>query len=913
MRRTEGSTSPTRDEIAAIVRKRVSDVAAAAQQLISDELPHTTFAPERIHALRVASRKALVALSMAREQCEPRPWRRLRRYVRDLRRAAGVVRDCDVHAALLRSVQGRAGESAPAAIAEALSLIDHDRRLAGHALHDLLLARGPRTLRRAARRVRESVRFSSPASGRITHTSTAGARVQEAAAADLSNPAALHELRLACKSLRYAREVQSAARGEARAALDGSILAQAQIRLGEVNDVATLVSRLIAYVTAINSQHASEILPASRRLRDGLAMLAERFSAVLDARCASAAAWWKEAIALRPADQPLDDFLAAHPHPALPVTEAINMPLTLAHPVPATPNTNGAAPAPIAAEALATTPPPAPLSAPVVDQPLAATPADPAPQANLWIAGLTIGVIDVGSNSIRLLVVEMIDERSWRILGEERAMTRLAHGLAADNRLSTDAMARSVEAIARFKTTAERLGAPTVRAFATAAVRDAANGQDFVALVRDRTGMTLEVISAQEEGAFTHRSVSRVHDLSTGRAAVVDIGGGSMEVVYSDAGVITANASMPLGALRVTEQFGGAEASTGHRFREMRRFIRRTIQRNVRRPEDAPDVLVGCGGTFTTILTLVAAARGVMIERNSPALASLGPISRVQVRDLIRLLRALPLEQRLRVPGLPADRADIVIAGLSAVVILMKHLGCDQLRVHPGGVREGLVMHIVEEHLARRLREQAGDAPDARIIDDARALARRCRYEASHCEHVATLALSLYDQLLASRVPLRHLGEEPHERALLAAAAVLHDVGIMVDYKRHHRHGETIIRHMGLPSCSPRQTEVLAMLARFHRKRPPTLRYPAFAALPPRDQALVWRLAAILRTADGLDRSHTQHVHDLCVAAEADELRITITAQGDPEPDIRAARKKGKILGKLTGLTLKISPPSPIP
>ena len=345
-----------------------------------------------------------------------------------------------------------------------------------------------------------------------------------------------------------------------------------------------------------------------------------------------------------------------------------------------------------------------------------------ASQRNLWLSGQRLAVIDIGSNSIRLLAVELIDERSWRTLAEERAMTRLAQGMGKGGQLCAEAMARSVEAIGRFKAIAEKLGVTTVKAFATAAVREAKNKSDFISLIEDRTGLKLELVSALDEGKLTHRSVARVFDLSHGTAAVVDIGGGSMEVVFSNNGVITENSSMPLGAVRVTEAFGGADKCGRARFKEMRSFIEKSIAKRVREHEAPPTILVGCGGAFTTLLTLAAASRGVLIDRSSAALASLGPVARTQIKGLIKELRSMTLEQRLRVPGLPSDRADIIIAGLTAIERLMNHLGSTQVHVHPGGFREGLLLRMIDQEVAERVRA-GSEISGADLVRSARRLA----------------------------------------------------------------------------------------------------------------------------------------------------------------------------------------------
>lgn len=524
------------------------------------------------------------------------------------------------------------------------------------------------------------------------------------------------------------------------------------------------------------------------------------------------------------------------------------------------------------------------------------------------LAGHRVAVIDIGSNSIRLLAVELAANLSWQSIAEERAMTRLAQGIAGSGELCPEAMARSVEAIGRFLAIARQLNCTTVRAYATAAVREAANRDDFLSLVYDRTGLRLSIVSALDEGKLTHQSVAHAIDISHGTAAVVDIGGGSLEVVLSQDGIIVDNTSMPLGAVRLTEEFGGAQACAGERFKEMRRHAERLIRGAVHSPGKPPDTLVGCGGTFTTILTLAAAARGLTIDRNSPALLTLGPVSRRQLKSLIRRLRALSLEERLRVVGLPSDRADIILAGMVVVERLMRRLGATQLRVHPGGFRQGLLLRLIDE-LA--IIDAHAHLSDTQRLDGVRAFAQRCQHPRNHSEHVAHLALSLYDQLRAQAGSPKGLGAGRDERVLLEAAAVLHDVGVCVEYRRHHKHSRTIIRHADLPGFTPREIEIIALVARYHRRALPSKKHHAFAALPAADRALVQRLAAILRVADGLDRQHAQNCRSLRARLDHSTLLIAVDVSHDPTSDFKAARSKGALLEKLLRVRLVLEAHAP--
>lgn len=863
----------------------------------------------RVHELRVAARRAGSTLRALGPCLESRGAERARRLVRDVRRAAGLLRDTDVHAALFAALDERGSASARQGqalgpvqghvhgIEEILRWLGRDRALAQQRLREALVIATPERVRELGNElVPGGAGEAARSIAEVSRDRMAGmaARARAAAAADLRELGALHELRLSIKDLRYGVELLGAALGDDVRSKVFPRLVEAQQRLGEVNDLATLVERMERYAAELATTHEREQPEGREDLTRVVHQLRARFARVRDLRALRATAWWSEVDAeqlwmlLGGAAEAVDREGAADVEMDGERSASMNG-------MDGVGGMNGASGDRDSQRHGAGR------------ESLARAPEE---QANLWIGGTRLAVIDIGSNSIRLLAVELVDERSWRTLAEERAMTRLAQGLSATGEINAEAMARSIEAIVRFKAVAEKQGCTLVRAFATAAVREATNRGDFVSLVKDRTGIALELVSALDEGKLTHRSVARVLDLHEGTAAVVDLGGGSLEVVFSHGGVITGNTSMPLGSVRLTEAFGGAEACSGRRYSEMRRHASGLIRKRVRRPDSPPTIMVGCGGSFTTLLTLAAAARGVMLERNSPVLSSLGPVSRVQVRTMLDELRSMSLEQRLRVPGLPSDRADIVVAALATIERLMKHLGASQLHVHPGGFREGLLMRVVEEMLRERTRELSspGDEEELGVV---RAFARACAYPRSHCEHVASLALSLYDQFVRGSGIIKGLGSDRAERMLLEAACVLHDIGVLVEYDRHHKHGALMVRHAELRGLTARQVEVLACLVRYHRKREPTVRHAEFEALSETDRALVRRSSGLMRVADGLDRSHAQSVRSVHVRFGAEGALIEVDSRNDASADIEAALAKAGLLESVMGMRLRIQP-SPV-
>jgi exopolyphosphatase/guanosine-5'-triphosphate,3'-diphosphate pyrophosphatase len=523
-----------------------------------------------------------------------------------------------------------------------------------------------------------------------------------------------------------------------------------------------------------------------------------------------------------------------------------------------------------------------------------------------------IAAIDVGTNSIRLIVAEASPDGSYRVLDDEKETTRLGQGLETTGLLQPGAMEQSVLALARMKSIADGFGVEVMRAIGTCAVREAGNREQFLAMVRDRAGLNVEPISAHEEAHLAHLSVAQAFDLHTLAAAVVDLGGGSTEVVLSTGGVVERVFSLPLGAVRLTEQFGGPDHAARDRYDKMCRSVRRRLKQAIDKPPFIPQVMFGTGGTFTSLANISR-------NRNQPASTARAStkgvrgyeMQRSEVRHIIDSLRALPLRARARVSGLSSDRSDIIVAGCSIVERVMKHLGVNRLIVHDGGVRDGLLRTMVRELFPPTDRGFLIDPPDR--LRPIRQFAAACGYEERHANHVARLAGQIFDQLAG------YFRSEPAgwtddaNRFILEAAALLRDVGYLINYSRHHRHSYHLIVHSDLPGLTPREVQLIATVARYHRRAMPKKRHPEFAALPKVDRKLVCRLAAILRIADGLDRNRLQIVRRVGVRIQGDTARFALEAAEDPAVDMWGAIRKGRLFEEVFGFKPRFEWETPVP
>lgn len=495
--------------------------------------------------------------------------------------------------------------------------------------------------------------------------------------------------------------------------------------------------------------------------------------------------------------------------------------------------------------------------------------------------------IDIGTNSVRSIVVEVAPDGSYRVIDDEKATTRLGNGLQATGALSADSMQATADALRVFLGIGRNLGVDEVRAIATAAMRTATNGPAFAERLNDELGLDVEIVSEYEEGRLVFLSASANFELPA-TSAVVDIGGGSVEIVTAVGPEVDHIVSMPLGARVVSERFVDADPISESGFKRMKKHVRSLLKERVGDDAAGVQLLIGSGGTVTSVAAMVEAR----FRRKHDSLHGI-EVTRPAVMQLLSDLSRSTAEERRRMPGLTPERADIVLAGTLVLAEAMKLTGAGSVFVNARGIREGIVIDTVRR---RRPAE-----PAMTRADSVRAFGKRCAYDPVHAEKVASLALDLFDQLAPS------LALEPAGRDILEAAALLHDVGYYIAYDRHHRHSYHLIIHSGLPGFTNRELRRIAATARYHTKALPKSGHEAWATLDDADRSLVEPIAAILRLADGLDRgraSHVEHVHAILDGAS---MTLVIHGEGDMHPERYAVDKKKDLFERVFGLPVSVT------
>ncbi|NOY41835.1 MAG: Ppx/GppA family phosphatase [Planctomycetes bacterium] len=493
-----------------------------------------------------------------------------------------------------------------------------------------------------------------------------------------------------------------------------------------------------------------------------------------------------------------------------------------------------------------------------------------------------LGAIDIGSNSIRLVIAEAQPGGRYRVLDDERESTRLGRSLAKSDKLDEASIEASLVALRRFMAIAKGVGVQTLRAIATCAVREATNGLEFCQRVKQQLGLSIEVISAQKEAHLAFHSVRRRLDLAGKNTLLVDIGGGSTEIVLASGELIEAIYATQLGAVRLSERFGSGQALAGDDFDRMQRWIDRKLKKTTEKPVAPLHLLVGSGGTFSALANMVMASKG---QSQLPVAGC--QVSRAEVRHLVDRLRKMSLKQRREVAGLNPDRADIIVPGLATIDRIMRRFRVNLLQVHPYGVRDGLLLIMIEQLQGTKKTEAVDETTQVERFVSA------CGVDLTNSRHVAKLASQIHTGLSE----LYELDQS--ERRLLEAAARMQDVGYLINYEGHHKHSYHLILNSRLEGFLPEELQLIANVARYHRGAEPKNKHENFRRLSTDEQQQVLRLAAILRLAGGLDRTHNQTVRSVEVQGKKKHVELVVTADEYPEVNLWAARRRVGLFEKV--------------
>lgn len=514
---------------------------------------------------------------------------------------------------------------------------------------------------------------------------------------------------------------------------------------------------------------------------------------------------------------------------------------------------------------------------------------------------MKLAAIDIGSNSIKVAVVDAAASDSFAVLAREKDVVRLGHETLRKGHLAPSAIERAIDCVKRYRSIAEARGAETIIAVATASVREANNSAEFIREVERQTGIRVEILSGIEEARLIGLAASQGCALRGATNINVDIGGGSTEISVFRDGTPISLFSIKIGAVAMTERFLASDPPKSRELSNLRNEIRSAFERPAR--ELKGKKWQQATGTSGTILALGAALRSRTtseVERKSQAAQPAeADIVLSQLSRLNTSLANMEAVERRSLTGISSQRSEIIVAGGQILEGVMRALSINLLRTCDWALREGVIIDLLRE-LEAESRPPMTDFSDQKLRG-VHAVGLRFGYEEAHAHHVARLAEMIFDSLAETETLTRH------QRILMSAAALLHDVGYHIAHESHHRHSLYLIENSELTGFSEAERAVIANIARYHRGSPPKERHLEFAALNTADRETVCRLGAIVRIADALDRSHDSRVRDLRCARDGDTVHIQMRSAFDCENELREAERKREMFEEAFQCTLTFS------
>lgn len=506
---------------------------------------------------------------------------------------------------------------------------------------------------------------------------------------------------------------------------------------------------------------------------------------------------------------------------------------------------------------------------------------------------MRIAALDLGTNSFHLLVVDAHPDGTFVPLAKEKQMLRLGDAVAREGRVPDGDVRRAVDAVSRFRSLAEAAGSDEIVACATSAVREADNGGELVDRIREEAGVEVQVITGAEEARLIFDAIRASIVIDPAPALAFDLGGGSLEVMVGDRGGLRWGSSVKLGVARLTtELVRGDPPSDGDIRRLRERYTAGLAPFAAEVARLAPQMTVGTSGTLCTLARMIAARRTGTV----PVSVNHLTFDRSELQALHKDLLAVPAAARSRLPGLDSGRADIIPTGALFVLTAMELFGFEEMTVGEWALREGIVLDAIGHHDAADWSDDPRAIRRASVLE----LARRCNWDEVHSRQVARLAVSLFDQTL----PVHELSAA--DREILELASLLHDIGAHVSTESHHKHTAYLIQHGRLRGFSPQEVNVLAALGRFHRGGEPRTSREPMTLLDPSWQEKIRPLAALLRIADGLDRSRSGHVEQVNVELNGSRVRLKVSSTGDVDVDVWGARRKRELFEKHFGRRLEV-------
>ncbi|MFD1095295.1 Ppx/GppA phosphatase family protein [Salegentibacter chungangensis] len=507
-----------------------------------------------------------------------------------------------------------------------------------------------------------------------------------------------------------------------------------------------------------------------------------------------------------------------------------------------------------------------------------------------------IAAIDLGTNSFHAVLVDIYPDGSFRTIDKLKEMVILAEK-GMENRLSRDAMDRGLEALKRIKFLCDSQNVETILAFATSAIREAENGGDFIQEVKEYTGVKVRAISGKMEAEMIGFAVRHGVVLSDEMVLMIDVGGGSVEFIVGNNEELIYFTSLKLGVARMAAQFVSSDPISEDDITSLRKHFSKQLAEVAQVVQKHKvKTIIGSSGTMENIGAMIASRKSLTANMTLNELEFSADDFLEFYEDFIGLKR----KKRKKIKQLEEKRIDIINPGVVLLKYLIEEFNIESLRISESALREGMILKYIKEQKEKLNLDLLAhfEDPRKRSVYE---LLRKTNWPEAHSKHVADFALQIFD------VFQDELRLEDSDRDLLEYATLMHDIGYYISYRKHHKHALYLIRHSELLGFKEDEIDIMANVARYHRKSTPKKKkHKLYKRLYKSSRKKVKKLSGILRVADGLDRSHYQNVQKLEIQNEKDLVKLLITTYGDPELEIWGCLRKADLFEKVTGKKLEV-------
>ena len=478
--------------------------------------------------------------------------------------------------------------------------------------------------------------------------------------------------------------------------------------------------------------------------------------------------------------------------------------------------------------------------------------------------------IDIGSNAVRAAVGELTSDGKLNILQELRGAVRLGREVFSQGVVSEDTIKALIDSLSKFQKAGSELNVTVTRAVATSAMREVRNQKEVLDRITKELRLPIEIISGEEEARLVSGIVRANLDLSSKRAVLIDIGGGSMEISLLDDGEIILSESVKVGSVRM---LGIKPALLPRMVTQYSRNLLSRVKEQLETDRKL-DLVIGCGGNCETLLNL----RTTMLKKNDSSTS----ISLAEMKQILEVLLPLSVSERSEKYGLRIDRADVIIPAAIVLAHALETIGGKALEIPRVGLKEGVLLELLQSQ------SQTHPRSVKQLVGFAEQLVKRFRGDLKHARTVTQFALALYDALPDTK-------QSDEARLMLRLASLLHDIGQCISPESHHKHTYYILQQTPFVGLSSREKELVAQIARYHRKAPPSKKHDFFSRLSSEDQEMVQKLSSLLRIAEALDQEHASGVRSISAACSATELVISLVGDGDFDLERSKAKKRSDL------------------